>query len=220
MELSALFPNMGFFKWIFRIFWQSFSLSLNNATQNLWCLHSRQVMSGLVWATGKGKTQTCWPRQTHKPNWETPSPHGFFSSLLSSCEKTQFPSMRAGKRPLPNVEHWVLKQQRSKVPAQKREKDFPERFGLHILNLPRVSVGKAGDQLLCEKEVGKEITNLKWLGVSFWGCETEVCWFKVGYFPSSLYSTFKQVTSTYTGFSRTKSYKEARTKNIPAVYTL
>lgn len=42
-----------------------------------------------------------------------------------------------------------------------REKDFPARFHLYILGLFRVSVGKVTGKLLRDKEVGKEITNLK-----------------------------------------------------------
>lgn len=97
-----------------------------------------------------------------------------FFSLLSSCEKTQFSGRRAGKCSLPDVEHWVLTQQRSKVPAQRREKDFPTRFCLRVLDLLRVSVGKVAGKLLHEKEVGKEITNLKWLG-GFFGTMKQNC---------------------------------------------
>lgn len=208
--MSALFPNMGFFKWIFRILCQSFSLSLHSTSQNLYCLHSRQVMSGLVWATRRGKAQTCWPRQTYKTNWETPSPCGLFSHSCLHVKRhssltLELTVFSAGRRAL------SIETAKVQGPSTEEGKDFPARFCIHILGLLRVSVGKVAGKLLHEKEVGKEITNLKWLGVSFWGYEAELCWFKVSNLLSSMYSTFKQMTLSHTGFSGLKSYKEVST---------
>lgn len=164
MELSAFSPNMGLFKWIFRIFWQSFSLSIHNKSQNLYCLHSRHVMNGPVWAT-RGKAQTCWPRQTYKQNWETPSPHGFFLIAVFVWEDTvlqheRWQDISARCRAL------SIETTKVQGPSTEKGRRFSCKISYTYFGL--VSVGKVGGKLLHEKEVGKEITNLKWLGVSFW----------------------------------------------------
>lgn len=45
--------------------------SLRYMNQMMYCYHSREVMSGLIPDSSRGRAQVYWPRQVCQPNWQT-----------------------------------------------------------------------------------------------------------------------------------------------------